>query len=68
MHILEVCHAAACSTTRSLTIWKAPRRAPSWIFSDVPADKLYLERERERGGGGGVSEGGRIELLKISNT
>ena len=55
MHILEVCHAAACSTTRSLTIWKAPRRAPSWIFSDVPADKLYLERERggrERGGEG----------------
>lgn len=32
----------AWEVTMSLTIWNAPNNAPSWIFSDVPAVKLYL--------------------------
>ena len=30
--------------TSSRTIWKAPSRAPSWIFSDVPADNWNLAK------------------------
>ena len=33
---------SACAATMSRTIWKAPRMAPSWIFSEVPAAKLCL--------------------------
>ena len=38
--IMALCY--AWEVTMSLTIWNAPNSAPSWIFSDVPAVKLYL--------------------------
>lgn len=36
----------ACFTTMSLTVWNAPSRAPSCTFSEVPAERLYLQGQK----------------------